>query len=154
MDSTAAELNRLFGPLRRAAVRATRAEAGLPDLPEAHVEILRALADHHPQSPGELAENLRLARSTVSNLIKAMVAAGLIRREADVTDSRSTSIYPTDSAIDNMRRYDEAGTQVLARALATMTEGERRTLGDAAPILSRLVDLLTSHPLPPRPHAG
>ncbi len=147
MDTTAADLNRLLGPLRRAAVRATRAEAGLPDMPEAHVEILRALADHSPQSPGELAENLRLARSTVSNLIKAMVASGLIRREADASDSRSTAIHPTQEAIDNMRRYDEAGTQVLQRALATMTDGERATLGDAAPILQRLVDVLTAHPV-------
>lgn len=150
MDTTAADLNRLLGPLRRAAVRATRAEAGLPDMPEAHVEILRALADHSPQSPGELAENLRLARSTVSNLIKAMVASGLIRREADASDSRSTAIHPTEEAIDNMRRYDEAGTQVLQRALTTMTEGERATLADAAPILQRLVDVLTAHPVTAR----
>lgn len=148
MDTTAADLNRLLGPLRRAAMRSTRAEAGLPDLPEAHVEILRSLAEHSPQSPGELAERLRLARSTVSNLIKAMVAAGLIHREADATDSRSTSIHPSAAALDNLRRYDESGTQVLSRALASLSATDRDALAAAAPALARLATVLSTHPLP------
>ncbi|AMM20754.1 hypothetical protein AX769_12155 [Frondihabitans sp. PAMC 28766] len=146
MDTTAADLNRLLGPLRRAALRTTRAEAALPDLPEAHVEILRALHAHSPQSPGELADNLRLARSTVSNLIKAMLAAGLITRETDTVDSRSTAISPSPEALANLVRYDEAGTQVLQRALDEFTADERDALAGAMPLLDRLVEILTARP--------
>lgn len=146
MDTTAADLNRLLGPLRRAALRTTRSEAGLPDMPEAHVEILRALADRSPQSPGELAGTLRLARSTVSNLIKAMLAAGLVTREADAADSRSTAIHPSQKALADLRRYDETGTQVLENALTDFSADERAELARAVPILERLADVLAARP--------
>jgi DNA-binding MarR family transcriptional regulator len=146
MDTTAADLNRLLGPLRRAALRTTRAEAGLPDMPEAHVEILRALAARSPQSPGELASSLRLARSTVSNLIKAMLAAGLITRAVDSADSRSTAISPSRKALDDLRRYDETGTQVLEHALTEFTGTERAELAGAVPLLERLAGILAGRP--------
>ena len=59
--SPAAELSRTLGPLRRAVLRSTRADADLPDLPDTHVELLRAIADEPGISPHQLAERLTLA---------------------------------------------------------------------------------------------
>ncbi|MGW7521149.1 MarR family transcriptional regulator, partial [Streptomyces sp. NPDC054796] len=77
----AAGLGGLLGPLRRAVLRATRNSEGLPDLPEAQIELLRTLSTA-PEglSPGAVAARLRVARSTVSNLVRVMSAAGLVER--------------------------------------------------------------------------
>ncbi|MFF5668481.1 MarR family transcriptional regulator, partial [Streptomyces griseofuscus] len=75
----AAGLGGLLGPLRRAVLRATRNAEGLPDLPEAQIELLRALSSS-PEglSPGAAATRVRVAPSTVSNLVRAMSAARLV----------------------------------------------------------------------------
>ncbi|MCZ9343501.1 hypothetical protein NGM37_37680, partial [Streptomyces sp. TRM76130] len=62
----ASGLGGLLGPLRRAVLRSTRNAEGLPDLPEAQIELLRALATAPDGlSPGAAAARLRIAPSTV-----------------------------------------------------------------------------------------
>src|ERR1044072_2972035 len=80
---TATEFGRLLGPLRRAVLR-TRHTAGLPELPEAQSELLRVLAEGDA-TPREVAPRLRVAPSTVSNLVRTMSAAGLVERSEEHT---------------------------------------------------------------------
>ena len=89
MDSTATELGRQLGPLRRSLLRATRDVAQLPDIADSHIEVMRALAAEPSMSPGRLATRLNLARSTVSKLIRAMVDAGLVVLTAFISPFRA-----------------------------------------------------------------
>src|SRR5690606_20598324 len=61
-----AQLSALLGPLRRAVLRRTRVLEGLPDLPEAQIELLRLLVAHDGLAPGRAAVELKVAQSTVS----------------------------------------------------------------------------------------
>ncbi|MFE9374233.1 MarR family winged helix-turn-helix transcriptional regulator [Streptomyces sp. NPDC006711] len=136
---TASDFSRLLGPLRRAVLRSTRGAAGLPDLPEAQIELLRALAAEGSLGARVVADRLRIAPSTVSNLVKTMVASGLVERAADRADQRAVVLTPTPAALDLLDRYDRASTAALEGALAALPAADRDTLRDALPVLRRLV---------------
>ena len=104
--SNAAALSRTLGPLRRAVLRATRLAEDLPDLPETHIEVLRTVADTPGLGPPAIAEHLRLARPTVSNLMKTMQRAHLIELTRDVDDARRVHVTATATALELLRRYD------------------------------------------------
>jgi len=144
--NTAAELSRLLGPLRRSVLRATRSAEGLPDLPEAQIELLRALLAAGPLSPGEAARRLGVANSTVSNLVKAMVNAGLVRREQPPGDFRGVLLAPTDQALDLLDRYDRTSASALAEAIARLPPDERDALATALPALAHLTEELDARP--------
>ncbi|MEU5312614.1 MarR family winged helix-turn-helix transcriptional regulator [Streptomyces sp. NPDC021562] len=139
---TASELSRLLGPLRRAVVRATRSADGLPDLPEAQIELLRALASEGPLSPRATAQRLGIAPSTVSNLVKTMSAAGLVTREPAPGDLRAVVLAPSITALDLLDRYDRTSSAALAQAIDQLPTDDRETLTAALPVLARLTSAL------------
>ncbi|MGW2860174.1 MarR family winged helix-turn-helix transcriptional regulator [Streptomyces sp. NPDC001205] len=147
MDSSSAdtghvalELGRLLGPLRRAVLRATRNAEGLPDLPEAQIELLRTLsAAPDGLAPREAAARLRVAPSTVSNLVRTMTAAGLVERVSHPHDLRTVTLTASDMARELLARYDSASTAALAEASAELPAEDRATLAAAMPALDRLL---------------
>jgi DNA-binding MarR family transcriptional regulator len=135
---TAARLSRLLGPLRRAILRGTRDRAALPDLSEAQIELLRVVADG-PVPVREAAERLRVASSTVSNLVRSMTAGGLVERRASDTDLRSVELVASRHARQLLSRYDEVSQLTLNNAFARLDPVERAALDQALPVLERLL---------------
>ncbi|WP_216896379.1 MarR family winged helix-turn-helix transcriptional regulator [Nocardia alni] len=136
---TARQLNAVLGPLRRAVLRRTRGAAGLPDLPEAQIAMLRELIAMGSGTPREVAERLRVAQSTVSNLVRAMTTAGLIHRTASEVDLRTAHLTPTDRAADLVARYDRTSSATLDQAIRALRPQHRRALRAAVPALSELL---------------
>jgi DNA-binding MarR family transcriptional regulator len=143
-DNAAAALSRILGPLRRAVLRATRTAEALPDLPEAHIEILRAVVEKPGLSPPAIAEQLKLARPTVSNLMKTMRRADLIELTRDEDDARRVYVSATRAAQGLLRRYDKASEEILSAALSTLTPAERAAVEAAIPALSKLQSVLAA----------
>ncbi|GAA5167069.1 MarR family winged helix-turn-helix transcriptional regulator [Amycolatopsis dongchuanensis] len=141
MDA-AAELGRLLGPLRRAVLRAARTAADLPDLPEAQIELLRVLVAEGPLGPRTVAARLHVAPSTVSNLVKAMLAADLVERVPAPDDLRTVRLSASVKARDLLNRYDRTSSATLARTIAELPAEERAVLETALPVLARLVEKL------------
>ena len=139
---TAAELSRLLGPLRRAVLRAVRTAADLPDLPEAQIELLRVLVAEGPLGPRAVAARLHVAPSTVSNLVKAMSADGLIDRTPALHDLRTVRLSASTKAHDLLNRYDRTSSATLARTIGELPTAEREVLEAALPVLGRLVEKL------------
>lgn len=135
-----ARLARTLGPLRRAMMRSVHAYAHLPDLPEAQVAVLRAVADG-PLRPSELADALGLARPTVSNLLRTMERQRLIGR-TPVGPGRAVEVAATPTATDLLARYDEASARLVADSLAAMEPEDVAALGAAAPALAALTAAL------------
>ncbi|MER7394599.1 MarR family transcriptional regulator [Streptomyces sp. NPDC000151] len=135
---TAASLSHLLGPLRRAVLRSTRTAEGLPDLPEAHIELLRVLSADGPLGTGAVAARLSVSPSTVSNLVRAMAAAGLVERRPSATDARSVGLSATPAALELLARYDRASTRALQEALHGLPPGDRAAVDKAIPALERL----------------
>ncbi|MFD7921210.1 MarR family winged helix-turn-helix transcriptional regulator [Streptomyces sp. NPDC059740] len=139
----AAGLSGLLGPLRRAVLRATRNAEGLPDLPEAQIELLRTLSSS-PEglSPGAAAARLRVAPSTVSNLVRTMSAARLVERVRPEHDQRTVVLTASSEALHLLDRYDRASAAALTRVVEDLPDTDRLALNQALPALERLVAAL------------
>ncbi|CAH0317587.1 MarR family winged helix-turn-helix transcriptional regulator [Rhodococcoides fascians] len=143
MDSTATELGQQLGPLRRSLLRATRDVAQLPDIADSHIEVMRALAAEPSMSPGRLATRLNLARSTVSNLIRAMVDAGLVERSITAGDLRGATLTASPKAVKLLAEYDAASSRVLADALDELSRHNREAIAAALPALAEITSILS-----------
>lgn len=140
----AARLTALVSPLRRALLAAAREREGLPDIPDAQIEILRALPRGTVVAPGELAAALGLGRSTVSNLLAAMERAGLVTRTPRTDDRRGVAVAAAPQALAYLERFDAASAEIMRDAAARLSAGDLKALDDAVPALERLRDVLVS----------
>ncbi|BEL07684.1 hypothetical protein Q0Z83_058750 [Actinoplanes sichuanensis] len=143
----AARLAAVISPLRRTLLTAARAAEHLPEIPDAQIEIIRALPRDTVTTPGELAGRLGLSRPTVSNLLTQMETAGLVERRPRPENRRQVEVLATARALDLFDRFDRAGGEIVAAAAATLTDADRAALAAALPALERLRDALA-----PRSH--
>ncbi|WP_051070226.1 MarR family winged helix-turn-helix transcriptional regulator [Actinopolyspora halophila] len=141
----ATSLSRLLGPLRRAVLRSTRTAEDLPDLPEAQIELLRALSAEGPMGTKAAAERLRTSPATVSNLVRTMSAAGLIDRQNSRSDLRTVNLSVTTTAQQLLNRYDTASRTALEQAMSGLSAEDRDALARAVPALERLTTELDPH---------
>jgi DNA-binding MarR family transcriptional regulator len=143
----AARLAAVISPLRRTLLTAARAAEHLPEIPDAQIEIIRALPRDTVTTPGDLAERLGLSRPTVSNLLTQMETAGLIERRPRPQNRRQVEVLATARALDLFDRFDLASGDIVAAAVATLTDTDRAALAAALPALERLRDALTHRPV-------
>ncbi|WP_280365334.1 MarR family winged helix-turn-helix transcriptional regulator [Nocardia wallacei] len=137
-----AHFSTLLGPLRRAVLRRTRTAEDLPDLPDAQIELLRLLVTTGGLAPSRAAAELRMAQSTISNLIRTMAAADLVERRNQPTDGRGALLVASARAHRLLDRYDHASAAILRETLETLTAADRHALESALPALQRLVQAL------------
>ncbi|MBO0853236.1 MAG: MarR family transcriptional regulator [Nocardia sp.] len=138
----AARLARVISPLRRTLLTLTRNTEHLPDIPDAQIEIIRALSSRESVTSGELARRLGLNRSTVSNLLTVMEAETLIERRPHPGDRRRVEIRITARARDLFARFDSASGALVADAVTTLSRHDRDVLAAALPALERLREAL------------
>jgi DNA-binding MarR family transcriptional regulator len=127
-------------------LRRTRALAELPDLPDAQVELLRLLERTPGLGVNDVATRLRVAPSTVSNLLRSLGSAALIERKHSPHDLRAVHLYPSAHALKLLRRYDKVSRAVLDEALAKLDAEDRRALQRATLALAHLLESLDRDP--------
>ena len=142
MTLDAGRLAAVVSPLRRALLAAAREREGLPDIPDAQIEVLRALPRGTMASPGGLAEALGLGRSTISNLLASMERAGLIARRTRTDDRRQVDVVASAEALSYFDRFDLASAAIVADAAASLSADDLAALRAAVPALERLRDAL------------
>lgn len=131
----------LLPALWRGVYRATRSSADMPAL-ESQTQILRKLVAVGALSPAQLAEELRLARPTISNLVRGLVADGLVERTPSESDGRSVLLDATARGREVLLGFREGRAEVLAEALNDLRAADRRRLYAALPSLDRLLEKL------------
>jgi DNA-binding MarR family transcriptional regulator len=129
--------------------RQVRGTAGRPwpdaPLTGAQVDLVR-LVRRQPGIPvGAAAEALRLAPNTVSTLVRQLAAAGVLRREPDAADRRIGRLDLTPASRRRLEGWRDQRSELTARALARLDDGDRRALAAAVPAVGRLVAAL-AHP--------
>ncbi len=135
-------LTAVISPLRRTLLAAAAAREQLPDIPDAQVEIIRALPAGTTAAPGELAASLGLTRPTVSNLLAQMESRGLITRTRRAEDRRRVDVAASDEALGYFTRFDHASGAIVAEAAESLTAADLAALQHALPALERLRDVL------------
>jgi DNA-binding MarR family transcriptional regulator len=107
------------------------------DLSPHHVRALRVITDRSGTRLSELAEALRIAPRSATEVADALQARGLVERTSDPTDRRAVVLMPTEAgrrvqteiaaarAADNrdlFARLDADDRATLARILRTLAE--------------------------------
>lgn len=147
----AARLTAVISPLRRTLSAAAREQEGLPDIPDAQIEILRALPSGCVRSPGDISSRLGLNKSTVSNLLASMDRAGLIVRRPHPGDGRQVEVSASPEALGLLARFDAASAALIEAFLPALSSEEGAALESALPVLEKLCDALIQirHPKEP-----
>lgn len=124
----------LWRTMRRATVSAR-------DLPanESQVTILRLVIHHGRLTTAQLADIMHLARPTVSNLLKGMVAEGLVERIVSQRDARVMTVIPTDTGRELLTRFRADRADIVRAGFDLLDADDQRDVVAAAPALRRLL---------------
>jgi DNA-binding MarR family transcriptional regulator len=139
--ATHEHLSHLLPALWKALTRATRDSERMPAL-ESQVSILRKIVDVGPMPPAQLADELYLARPTISNLLRDLEGDGLVTRQPSDTDRRSVLVVPTDYGRTVLKRFRLGRLEVLEEALAALGEHDRLVMEQSLPTLEHLLERL------------
>lgn len=99
-----------------------------------------------PVTLGQLARAEQVRPPTITKLVAALEADGLVTREADAGDRRVVRVSATARGARLLREGRERRVASLAESLRALSEKERAALRRAAPILERVARL--ERPLP------
>jgi DNA-binding MarR family transcriptional regulator len=135
--------------LRRALRRGARAADPGNTLAVAQLELLAAVAEQPGVRPGQLARRLHMRPNTVTTIVNALSAAGMLRRVTAEDDRRAVELTVTETGRQAMLAWQATNAAVLNLALSTLPAKQRRALAAAAPALDALataVDRLADTP--------
>jgi DNA-binding MarR family transcriptional regulator len=132
---TAARLASLSMVLQRQLARADAGEG----LTRARLSALAVLVLGGPRRLGELAAAERVRPPTMTRLVHAMEADGLVTRESDAADRRSVVIRATAAGEAQLAAGRSRQLAPLAASIAALDRAEQETLAASARLLDRLL---------------
>ncbi|MFD6357767.1 MarR family winged helix-turn-helix transcriptional regulator [Nocardia tengchongensis] len=96
------------------------------------LRIIGRAAEHadEPLRMSALAEHLGIVPRSATTVVDALVAAGLVAREADPANRRATLVTPTAAGRDALNRMFEARRDAAEEMFAALTPEQRYTLRD------------------------
>ncbi|XVX20993.1 MarR family winged helix-turn-helix transcriptional regulator [Actinomycetota bacterium] len=100
-----------------------------------HGRALKVLGAEAPLRPGQLAERLRIAPRSATDVLDALLERGLVERHPDPTDRRASLVELTEEgrvALAELERHRAAAARAF---FADLSEAER---ADLACLLARL----------------
>ncbi|TFV63386.1 MarR family transcriptional regulator [Geodermatophilus sp. DF01-2] len=103
-----------------------------------HLAALSTLKRHGPMSPGELAGHERVQPPSMTRVVVALEAMGLVTRSPHPTDGRQVVIDLTPAAEDLLSAEARAREAWLVGMLQQLTAEERAVLREAAVIMDKL----------------
>ncbi|MCU1401924.1 MAG: MarR family transcriptional regulator [Microbacteriaceae bacterium] len=118
-------------------IRAMQADS---DVTEGQRSVLFVLNNNGAQTLGSLSEHERVTPPSMNRTINALVASGLVTREADERDARKVTLDLSPSGrafVKETRRRRDAW---FTKRLAALTPEQRQVLEQATPILQELAD--------------
>lgn len=127
----------------RSSSRAAEQRVGLSG---AQLFVLKTLSAEHPLSMNDLAARTRTHQSTVSVVVKRLVASKLVRSTVSSVDARRVALHPTAAGLARLKRAPQAAQEQLVAGLERMPAGDRRAL---ARCLRQLVEEMRLDEQPP-----
>jgi DNA-binding MarR family transcriptional regulator len=126
----------LFGAQRRLRGRDARIEGGLSF---AHYPLLSALQREGELSAGQLATEVSLTPATVTQMLDALAAAGLVERTRSETDRR---VVMTQLTPEGRRRVERKEAELIARWQEALSGFEPHEIEAATRVVARLGEYL------------
>ena len=121
----------------------------------AQLELLAALAEHPGSRPGQLARLLNMRPNTVTTIVNALSAHGMLDRVTAQDEDAPSTLTVTEAGRQAVLAWQATNAAVLHLALSTLPARQRRALAAAVPALDALalaIDRLAHTPaLPAEP---
>lgn len=105
------------------------------------LSLLSVLVERERCMMQELAEHLAVTPSTVTAMVKRLLASGYIERSRDELDWRAVWIKPTPHGYEVVSLFNAARLAILRGRLDRLSEDDRTALISALPALRNLSDL-------------
>jgi DNA-binding MarR family transcriptional regulator len=138
------DVTRLRVALARLSRRLRRHE--LAGLTPTQLAALSTVEQAGPLRLGDLAAMEGIAPSTLTRLVTALEDSGYVRRCADPSDARASTLAITQHGHETLERIRSEATMVLAESLRSLTPTQRVELASALPVLEQLAE---ASPAPP-----
>jgi DNA-binding MarR family transcriptional regulator len=121
-------------------------QSGIKDISElratpGQLSLLRVLVEHERCMMQDLAEHLAVTPSTVTAMVKRLLAQGYVERSRDDVDWRAVWIKPTDRGRKVVAAFNEIRLAAMQKLLERLTAEERATITASLPALLHLVAL-------------
>ena len=128
--------------LRRALRRGARVASPGNPLAVAQLELLAVVAEHPGTRPGQLARLLHMRPNTVTTIVNALTARGMITRASADEDGRAIELTATDAGQQAVHAWQATNAAVLHLALSTLSEPQQRALAAAVPAIDALAQAI------------
>src|SRR6201989_1309089 len=135
-DAPAVDVTRLRVALARLARRLRKHE--LAGLTPTQLAALATVERSGPMRLGDLAAAEGIAPSTLTRLVTALEESGSVRRRADPSDARASTLAITPRGHDTLERLRTETTLELAASLRQLTLAQRSPMAEALPLLALL----------------
>jgi DNA-binding MarR family transcriptional regulator len=137
-DDAEIDVTRLRVALARLSRRLRRHE--LAGLTPTQLAALATIWKTGPMRLGDLAAVEGIAPSTLTRLVTALEEAGYVRRCADPSDARASTLTITAHGQDALERIRTETTLMLTASLELLTPEQRSALAAALPVLEQLAE--------------
>lgn len=98
------------------------------DVTPSQARALRAVAELGPVRLSTLAERLRIAPRSVTEVVDALEERSLVARQPDPADRRATSVVPTPAGTALRAKLDEARRTATEERLSVLSDADRAEL--------------------------
>lgn len=128
--------------LRLAITRLNRQlrQQSVGDLTLSQWSALVTIETHGPMRIGDIAEREGVSAPTATRLVASLEERGLLTRETDVADRRSSRVSLTGEGREQLEWARQVRTAKLAQRLSMLSDEDvRRVVDDVVPLLEQLV---------------
>lgn len=134
-DDLAGRLALAVGRLNR------RMRSSTGDLSHGQLSALSTIVRRGPLRPGELAAIEVVAAPTITRVVSDLEARGLVQRQPDPADGRSSFVSGTEAGIDLLLRARSDRARAVQAILAELTPAQVASLSAALPALESAAHL-------------
>jgi DNA-binding MarR family transcriptional regulator len=138
-DGPVIDVTRLRVALARLSRRLRRHE--LAGLTPTQLAALATVGHSGPMRLGDLAAAEGIAPSTLTRLVTALEDSGYVRRYADPSDARASTLAITAHGQDALERIRTESTRALAASMQLLAPAQRAALAAALPVLEQLAEV-------------
>jgi DNA-binding MarR family transcriptional regulator len=125
--------------LRRSWLSGVSDAAGV-DLSPHDARALRVVGRHEPVRPGVIADHLRIAARSATDVIDRLEERGLVERAPDPADRRALTVSLTRTGADVLARVDAGRREAAADFFGALDPAQRHTLAVLLEKLDRAPD--------------
>ena len=110
------------------------------DLTFSQLSALARIEEHGPLRLGELAGKESVAAPSMTRTLSALDFGGLVERQADPSDGRSSLVTITAKGLALLDRVRQERSEQLAARVARLSGEQRTALSSAVEVLELLLD--------------